>query len=399
MMTAHPWRPYVLLVLAISIPLLLFESLFSHLIFVNRARPRIKRFAELPLRFRYDGTFKILQVADMHFGNGKATRCKDVLDSEFEWCSDLNTTRFLRRMIEAERPDLIAFTGDNIFGPSATDAAESLFRAFAPAMESMIPWAAILGNHDQESSMNREELMSLVSLMDYSVSQVNPPSAGGTMRIEGFGNYHIKVHGAPGSGLDNTSILNLYFLDSGDRVVVSGRKTYGWIRESQLNWVHSISQQSQVESQSLSPALAFFHIPIPEVRDLWFKKIKGTFQEYVACSFVNSGVLNTLVSMRDVKAVFFGHDHLNDFCGELNHISVCYGGGFGYHAYGRAGWPRRARVIKAELRKGSKTWMGIQNILTWKRIDDERLTKIDDQVLWSHADDEEEDSSHSQKDV
>lgn len=103
--------------------------------------------------------------------------------------------------------------------------------------------------------------------------------------------------------------------------------------------------------------------------------------------------------MRDVKAVFFGHDHLNDFCGELNHISVCYGGGFGYHAYGRAGWPRRARVIKAELRKGSKTWMGIQNILTWKRIDDERLTKIDDQVLWSHADDEEEDSSHSQKDV
>lgn len=137
-------------------------------------------------------------------------------------------------------------SGDNIFGPSATDAAESLFRAFAPAMESMIPWAAILGNHDQESSMNREELMSLVSLMDYSVSHVNPPSAGGTMRIEGFGNYHIKVHGAPGSGLDNTSILNLYFLDSGDRVVVSGRKTYGWIRESQLNWVHSISQQSQV---------------------------------------------------------------------------------------------------------------------------------------------------------
>lgn len=67
MMTAHPWRPYVLLVLAISIPLLLFESLFSHHIFVNRARPRIKRFAELPLRFRYDGTFKILQVGLVSF--------------------------------------------------------------------------------------------------------------------------------------------------------------------------------------------------------------------------------------------------------------------------------------------------------------------------------------------
>lgn len=48
----------------------------------------------------------------MHFGMGSITRCKDVLDSEFEYCSDLNTTRFLRRMIEAERPDLIAFTGN-----------------------------------------------------------------------------------------------------------------------------------------------------------------------------------------------------------------------------------------------------------------------------------------------
>lgn len=47
----------------------------------------------------------------MHFGMGIITRCRDVLDSEFEYCSDLNTTRFLRRMIEAERPDLIAFTG------------------------------------------------------------------------------------------------------------------------------------------------------------------------------------------------------------------------------------------------------------------------------------------------
>ncbi|KAJ0965596.1 hypothetical protein J5N97_026734 [Dioscorea zingiberensis] len=395
-MTAHQWRSSLLLVLAISIALLQLESLFSHLIFVNLARPHIKRSAELPLRFRHDGTFKVLQVADMHFGNGEVTRCKDVLDSEFGWCSDLNTTRFLRRMIEAERPDLIAFTGDNIFGPSATDAAESLFRAFAPAMKSEIPWAAILGNHDQESSMNREELMSFISLMDYSISQVNPPSvAGGTMRIEGFGNYHIKVYGPFGSGLDNTSILNLYFLDSGDREVVNGRKTYGWIRESQLNWLRSTSQQAQTESPSLSPALAFFHIPIPEVRNLWFKKIQGTFQEYVACSSVNSGVLNSLVSMRDVKAVFIGHDHLNDFCGELDQISFCYGGGFGYHAYGRASWPRRARVITAELRKGSETWREVQRIRTWKRIDDEKLTKIDEQVLWTHHP-LEQDSFHAQ---
>lgn len=47
----------------------------------------------------------------MHFGNGIATRCRDVFPSEAAWCSDLNTTNFLTRMIRAEDPDLVVFTG------------------------------------------------------------------------------------------------------------------------------------------------------------------------------------------------------------------------------------------------------------------------------------------------
>lgn len=147
--------------------------------------------------------------------------------------------------------------GDNIFGSSTNDAAESMFKAFGPAMESGIPWAAVLGNHDHESTMNREELMSLISLMDYSVSQINPsadspsnPTRGGmTTNIDGFGNYHLRVYGAPGSTLANSSIMNLFFLDSGDRTVYQGRRTYGWIKDSQLNWLCNVSQEFQVISK------------------------------------------------------------------------------------------------------------------------------------------------------
>ncbi|XP_030952465.1 probable inactive purple acid phosphatase 28 isoform X1 [Quercus lobata] len=363
---------------------------------------RVKRNPDLPLRFRYDGTFKILQVADMHYGNGIMSRCRDVLDEEFPYCSDLNTTHFLNTLILSENPDFIAFTGDNIFGPSTADAAESLLEAFGPAMESGLPWAAILGNHDQESTMNRAELMSFISLMDYSVSQTNPSAEGpsrslkGSMMtdIDGFGNYNLRVYGAPGSHLANSSIFNLFFLDSGDRAVVQGVRTYGWIKESQLRWVHGISQrfQGQMSDTDQSadalpptiPALGFFHIPIPEIRQLYYKKIVGQFQEAVACSSVNSGVLETLVSIGDVKAVFMGHDHTNDFCGNLDGIWFCYGGGIGYHGYGKAGWPRRARVIFAELGKGDKAWMGVERIKTWKRLDDEKLSKVDEQVLWDH---------------
>ncbi|KAL6194532.1 PREDICTED: probable inactive purple acid phosphatase 28 [Fragaria vesca subsp. vesca] len=350
----------------------------------------------LPLRFRSDGTFKILQVADMHYGNGGSSRCRDVLDSEFASCSDHNTSLFLRRMIEAEKPDFIAFTGDNIFGRSSTDAAESMLRAFRPAIESGLPWAAVLGNHDQESTMTREELMFFISLMDYSLSQVNPLAEdllGEKMQdIDGFGNYDLRVYGAPGSYMANSSILNLFFLDSGDREIVNGVRTYGWIKESQLNWLRGVSQgHSRDPTHSDNafppdkpPALAFFHIPIPEIRQLWNKDIVGKFQEGVACSSVNPGVLQILVSMGDVKAVFIGHDHTNDFCGNLDGVWFCYGGGFGYHGYGRTGWPRRGRVILAELGKGDKGWMGVERIRTWKRLDDEKLSKIDEQLLWEN---------------
>ncbi|XP_057545448.1 probable inactive purple acid phosphatase 28 [Amaranthus tricolor] len=398
--TCFKWSPTIIVLIILLTSLSFLHNQFLYHLTVHYDRVKIKKTAELPLRFNFAGTFKILQVADMHYGQGVLTRCQDVSPEEFKFCSDLNTTRFLQRLIQVEKPDFLAFTGDNIFGSSTPDAAESLFKAFHPAMESGIPWAAVLGNHDQESTLNREELMSLISLMDYSVSQLNPLVNNLSDHresillngIDGFGNYNLSVHGPYGSQLANHSILNLLFLDSGDRVTVEGRKTYGWIRKSQLDWLQGFSQAKQDEhghcnycgplSRETPPALGFFHIPIPEIRQLYFQKIIGHLQEAVACSSVDAGVLQTLVSMKNIKGVFIGHDHKNDFCGNLDGIWFCYGGGFGYHGYGKMGWHRRARVVLVELAKRGNTWMDLKRISTWKRLDDELLSKIDDQVLW-----------------
>lgn len=67
--------------------------------------------AQKHLRFGPNGKFKILQVADMHFGDGKVTPCLNVLPTQMHTCSDVNTTVFIDRMIRAEKPDLIVFTG------------------------------------------------------------------------------------------------------------------------------------------------------------------------------------------------------------------------------------------------------------------------------------------------
>ena len=64
------------------------------------------------MRFRRgSGTFKVVQVADMHYADGRATGCEDVLPSQVAGCSDLNTTAFLYRVFRDEDPDLVVFTG------------------------------------------------------------------------------------------------------------------------------------------------------------------------------------------------------------------------------------------------------------------------------------------------
>ncbi|XP_006349020.1 probable inactive purple acid phosphatase 29 [Solanum tuberosum] len=342
-------------------------------------------------KLRFDGKtgeYKILQVADMHYGDGKTTPCEDVLPQQMSSCSDLNTTDYIFRMIHAEKPHLIVFTGDNIFGSDATDPVKSMEAAFAPAISSNIPWAAVLGNHDQESTLSREGVMKHIVGMKSTLSQLNPPDV---PDIDGFGNYNLEVHGIEGSELTNKSVLNLYFLDSGDYSTVPSIPGYGWIQPSQQFWFRRTSRKLKKTYMHTSnamkapaPGLAYFHIPLPEYASFDSSNFTGVRQEGISSASINSGFFTTMVEAGDVKAAFAGHDHVNDFCGKLMDINLCYAGGFGYHAYGKAGWSRRARMVVASLEKtGKGGWGDVKSIKTWKRLDDEHLTTIDTQVLWS----------------
>ncbi|KAJ6729689.1 hypothetical protein OIU85_020583 [Salix viminalis] len=335
-----------------SLPRFFGAVVFSLCFFLPKSVLGVKQ----ELRFRKNGEFKILQVADMHYGDGKTTSCLDVFPNQMPTCSDINTTAFVERMIRAENPDFIVFTGDNIFGFDATDAAKSLSAAFQPAIASNIPWAAVLGNHDQESTLSRE-----------------------------------GIGGIKGSQFENKSALNLYFLDSGDYSTVPAIPGYGWIKPSQQLWFQRTSAKlrraymRQPEAQKgPAPGLVYFHIPLPEFASFDSSNFTGVRQEGISSASVNSGFFTTMVEAGDVKAVFIGHDHLNDFCGELTGIQLCYAGGFGYHAYGKAGWSRRARVVVASLEKTEQGgWGAVKSIKTWKRLDDEHLTAVDGQVIWS----------------
>ncbi|XP_037435541.1 probable inactive purple acid phosphatase 29 [Triticum dicoccoides] len=342
------------------------------------------------LRFRREGgTFKVLQVADMHYADGRSTACEDVLPEQVAGCSDLNTTAFLYRVIRAEDPDLVVFTGDNIYGADSTDAAKSMDAAIAPAIAMNLPWAAGIGNHDQEGTLSREGVMRHLVGMKNTLSRFNPEG----VEIDGFGNYNLEVGGVEGTLLANKSVLNMYFLDSGDYSTVPSIPGYGWIKASQEAWFRKTSSSLQKNytneeprQKEPAPALAYFHIPLPEFSSFTASNITGVKQEGISSPSINSGFFTTMVEAGDVKAAFIGHDHLNDFCGKLTGIQLCYAGGFGYHAYGKAGWSRRARVVSVQLEKTETgEWQGVKSIKTWKRLDDQHLTSIDSEVLWNRG--------------
>ena len=342
------------------------------------------------LRFRREGgTFKVLQVADMHYADGRSTACEDVLPEQVAGCSDLNTTAFLYRVIRAEDPDLVVFTGDNIYGADSTDAAKSMDAAIAPAIAMNLPWAAGIGNHDQEGTLSREGVMQHLVGMKNTLSRFNPEG----VEIDGFGNYNLEVGGVEGTLLANKSVLNMYFLDSGDYSTVPSIPGYGWIKASQEAWFRKTSSSLQKNytneeprQKEPAPALAYFHIPLPEFSSFTASNFTGVKQEGISSPSINSGFFTTMVEAGDVKAAFIGHDHLNDFCGKLTGIQLCYAGGFGYHAYGKAGWSRRARVVSVQLEKtGTGEWQGVKSIKTWKRLDDQHLTSIDSEVLWNRG--------------
>ncbi len=285
------------------------------------------------LKFRDDKTFTIIQFTDIHWHNG------EMLDRE--------TQNLMTMALDHITPDLVTLTGDILSGGNCKDPRESLRQVVAVFEERRIPWAAVLGNHDYEGTVSREDLVE--EMASYSMSLTEP----GPGDISGSGNYVLRMQS---SDHKNTTAA-LYFLDSG-RGAPTDIGGYDWIRRDQIEWyVHESTSLTHEAGEPL-PALAFFHIPIPEYDEVWdLHTCYGMKYEPVCCPRVNTGFFAAMHEMGDVMGTFVGHDHINDYEGDLYGIRLCYCRGTGFHTYGREGFPRGARIIQLmEGEREFRTW-------------------------------------------
>eukprot|EP01027_Heterolobosea_sp_BB2_P016149 GEZU01023024.1.p1 GENE.GEZU01023024.1~~GEZU01023024.1.p1 ORF type:complete len:149 (-),score=23.06 GEZU01023024.1:90-536(-) len=82
-----------------------------------------------PLRFRSsDSTFKIVQIADVHFGEGE--------DTLWGPEQDVNSTRVMNLILSIEKPDFVMLTGDQITGNNVINNATAYWaQVIAPIVE------------------------------------------------------------------------------------------------------------------------------------------------------------------------------------------------------------------------------------------------------------------------
>lgn len=291
----------------------------------------VASYAQKPaLTFNREGKFKIIQFTDIHYKK-----------------SDKNSEaalKLINEVLDTEKPDFVVFTGDLIYAKPVKEGIDDVVN---PVIKRKIPWAYIFGNHDDEFGMSRQQIMDYVSPKPYCLAQA------GDKALSGIGNYIVEVKNK--NNTDSIGAL-LYFFDSGAYTSLKQVGGYDWIKLDQVLWyTNQSAAYTQSNNNQPYPALAFFHIPLPEypiMKSEKYDKLIGSKDEKECNGKLNSGMFAAMRQAGDVMGTFVGHDHDNDYIGEYFGIYLAYGrfsgGNTEYNNLGKNG----CRVI--ELTEGKR---------------------------------------------
>lgn len=252
------------------------------------------------LAFDDRGTFKIVQFTDTHV--------------DLEHKKNLEVYRIVADVLAAEQPDLAILTGDVV---TETDPREG-YRRFAEIFERTgTPWAVVFGNHDTENTMTRRTLAGYVQSLPLCINRDEGETTGGS-------NFVLPV-----IGRDKKVAALLYCMDSNSystlKPTVDG---YGWFDFSQIQWYRDKSSDFTAANGAPLPALAFFHIPLPEYTRAWNNAETppiGVKNEPECSPDINTGMFAAMLECGDVMGTFVGHDHINDYIGRHYDIALAYG--------------------------------------------------------------------------
>lgn len=284
---------------------------------------------KVELRFNKDGKFKIVQFTDVHFKYGNPA-------------SAIALER-INQVLDAEHPDLVVVSGDVVY---AAPADSGMRQVLEPIARRKIPFVVTFGNHDDEQGMTRQQLYDVIRTVPGNLLL----DRGTTLSPDYI--LTVKSSSAP-----QKEVALLYCMDTHSYSPLKDVKGYAWLTFDQIGWYRSQSAAytSQNGGKPL-PALAFFHIPLPEYNEAASDEnaiLRGTRMEEACAPKLNTGMFAAMKEAGDVMGVFVGHDHDNDYAVMWKNILLAYGRFTGGNTeYNHL--PNGARVIV--LNEGTRTF-------------------------------------------
>ena len=189
------------------------------------------------LKFNKDGKFKIVQFTDVHYIHGNPK-------------SAVSLER-INEVLDAEKPDLVLFTGDVIYGQPAEEGMRTILNL---AANRQIPFGVTFGNHDDEQGLTRTQLFDIIQTIPYNLTD----SVAG---VTGVTNFILPLKSSDGK--KDAAIL--YCMDSHSYSQIKGIGGYDYIKFDQIRWYRENSAKYTKQNGGTPlPSLAFFHIALPE---------------------------------------------------------------------------------------------------------------------------------------
>ncbi|SFT37234.1 Calcineurin-like phosphoesterase [Algoriphagus locisalis] len=253
------------------------------------------------LSFNAGGDFKIVQFTDTHI-DIPGNKNRDVFE-------------IVRGIILEERPDLVVLTGDVVTQDDPIQAYQLFEDLFA---EFSIPWVVAFGNHDSQHNASRVEIANFLAEFPHCLN---------ADKEETYGNSNFVLTIA---GEESKEEALIYIMDSNSNSTLQPQVGgYGWFDFSQVQWYREKSKGfTEVNRGNPLPALAFFHIPLPEYAQAWSNETNpaiGVKNEEECSPEINTGMFAAMLEAGDVMGTFVGHDHINDYIGVHHGIALAYG--------------------------------------------------------------------------
>lgn len=292
--------------------------------------------------FVTDGDFKVMQLTDIHIGGGVLSVAKDK-----------KAINAVAAMITAEKPDLVIVTGDISFAVlwSGTINNRYAHALFSRLMENLgVYWTVAFGNHDSEACnfYARSEVAKIYENENFKYCLFDR----GPEKIFGECNHIINVRQS--DGLISKSFIIMDSNSYTDEDPLGIKWIYDNIHADQVEWYEGQIEKMNAHNAALGSSepvesLLFIHIPLLEVKEAYYEYLAagecdtenvkhlfgkvGESDPYVFSSNEPSDMFNKILELGSTKAIFFGHDHLNNMIMDYKGVALCYSYSIDYFAY------------------------------------------------------------------